>query len=119
MTTRNVPLTSDWLLITSGPVSYMSVDVSQNGKYSGAQLAFGVVPPAPNFEGHPIPEIRGVEVVAGENLYARATGQRALIIVTQSDAVSTVTATRQSAPVAETTMGSRQGKLIKQGKKNG
>ena len=86
MDTRNEPLTTGWLLIATGPVSYMSVDISRNGKYSGVQVAFGAAAPAPDFEGHPIPELRGIVLDAGENLYARAVTGKALLIVTEMSA---------------------------------
>lgn len=87
MPTRNQEVTNEWTLIATGPVKYISLDDSKQAKYSAAQIAISASVPETNLVGHPVSARTGVELVAGENLYARAVGNLALLIVTNTSTV--------------------------------
>lgn len=82
MKTGNIELTSAWTLIATGPQDAFSFEPSKEAKYTSLQVAIAASEPAANLRGHPIEELRGADLAAGENLYARASGQRALMIIT-------------------------------------
>lgn len=89
MPTRNIELTKGWMLIASGPVPFISFEPSRKAKYSSiCQIAIATALPAPDFEGHPVSDLTSAQLDAGDNLYARAGGDRGLMIVTDTPAVA-------------------------------
>lgn len=84
MATQNKIITSDWTLIATGPIEFLSIEESRQVKYSPIQVVLSSAMPAADLSGHLLSSIRGIELDAGEYLYARtrATGESAMLIFT-------------------------------------
>lgn len=86
MTTRNMELTHQWVLVAPGPVSMISFEPGRSAKNSLPQVCISTTIPDSALEGHEISSLTSAEIADGEGLYARASGVRSRLVITTDSA---------------------------------